>query len=58
MEKRIYSIKKEKSGSKNQINPLLQNALKNLDTAYKKIFNRQKQVGESRKKFKSKRIEV
>ena len=52
MFKRAYSIKKEKSGLKNQINTSLQNALKNLDTAYKNFFNRQKA---GFPKFKSKK---
>ena len=53
MLKRAYSIKKRKKvGLKNQINPLYKMLLKNLDTAYKNFFNKQKA---GFPKFKSKK---
>ncbi|WP_239476412.1 RNA-guided endonuclease InsQ/TnpB family protein, partial [Megamonas rupellensis] len=52
MFKRAYSIKKEKKWLKEPDKSALQNALKNLDTAYKNFFNRQKA---GFPKFKSKK---
>ena len=52
MFKRAYSIKKRKKWLKEPDKSSLQNALKNLDTAYKNFFNRQKA---GFPKFKSKK---